>query len=1512
LSSQNEYRHWYFGNHAALDFISSTPVPLWNSVMDAYEGCATISDASANLLFYTDGTTIYNASHTVMANGSGILGAFTPAQGAIIIKQPGSVNLYYLFTVGNGNPNDLRYTLVDMSLASGQGSVVAKNISVCSCKLHEKITATKHCNGVDYWIVVRDRGYGNPLDSYKSFLLTSAGVSTTPIVSPASPTISMDISCMKISPNGRKLANAVGNPASYNDYRNFEVWDFDNSTGLVTNSITLNTNYDTNNRGGYGVEFSPDGSKLYGTTFPSLNTIATTFSQWNLCAGSASAISASEYVIAAAVIPTLTTYHTLQLAINGKIYAAGYSSASAISVINSPNVSGSGCNFVNAGQSISPNFSRAGLPNFVCGFFNKPQFSPPLFTFTASPQFSCQTAGFTSPINIGSSFTTACNGTSFSVAALQWNFGDIWAGSNNTASTSNPIHTYPAPGTYSVELVIFYGCGGGTDTLRQTVNITSPCVSLTTSAITCSALGSATANTLGSAGPFTFTWLPASQTGSAVSGMSPGNHTVVVSTSVGVTFTMSAYFAPLVPLSGTLSTISALSCNGATGSGSINLSGGSGSQTYLWTNGTNSLAVANPTTLGAGNWSVTVTDAITACKVFSVFTISQPPAMTLNISAGSSSVCLGGSVAITATNSGGTPGYSFQWTNGPPSSTNSVSESQPGIYIYTLTSTDNNSCAVSNTVAVDFVPNPLLTVTHSSICPLQTGTVSVSGASSYTWSNSSNSSSLSDNPLSTTVYTVIGEALSCTSIATASIILKPVPLPLIGSNAPVCNNSQLLLFSGGGTGYSWSGPSSFSSFSQNPVISPAALTHAGVYNVTVTAVNGCTASAQGTVVINPTPTLSAGGSTVCTNGTLTLSGGSLPGSSFAWSGPNNFVSSLQNPVITNPSLFSGGTYTLKVTSSIGCTNIAVANASVVSPPVLSAPLSSNSLCAQAFNGSPNSITLTANGANTYTLYTPNTISSTSPGGNPPYSLSTLPPYQPGVTVATATLFGSNGVCTSSFTASFSIIPNPTIGVTSNTPQICAGQTFTYTNSGASSYTWTNSTPNTTLYSNGGTAVSNPSIHSVFSVYGASLGCNSALVTNSISVNPLPTVSVTPQSSSVCKGSSVKLTAGGTADSFTWSPFSGLDHATGSQVNARPLNTITYTLTGSALGCTSSAVANVSVLALPTPTATFLKPRVCVNETVTMMAEGGMLYDWLSPTGGFYQGNNITLSIAASDAGTYTLTATDKNGCKGSTTTELLIDPLPSGSLGGTNMQGCVPFCSDFNFIAQKSVASKWQIASESYSGRTFSHCFTSPGIYTLTAFLQDSSTSCRSELSFYVEAFEKPFADFSWQPEEPVEGMDDVLLLNSSQGKDLIKWSWFFANDKNFKPTSENTSYSFKDAGKYPIAMIVKNTWGCEDSVVKVIEVLPDFNIYVPNAFTPNGDIRNETFLPITRGVKNYSFSIFNRWGELLFHTTDIHQGWDGTYKGVRCKEDAYNYVIKVTGLQSQSKEMKGSVMLLR
>jgi hypothetical protein len=314
-----------------------------------------------------------------------------------------------------------------------------------------------------------------------------------------------------------------------------------------------------------------------------------------------------------------------------------------------------------------------------------------------------------------------------------------WAGFGTSGSS------YTFSPTQASVVVVGSSSVGCISQSTVTITVVPPLtISVSSNSVTCANLGSGTIVASGGSGSYSYLWSPANFTAATVSSLAPGTQSIFVTDiATGCTYSTVEVFLSPIPLTGMLMYSSSVRCAAlATGSASfINLAGGSSTQNYLWTNGASTFTMAHPVGLSPGTWTTVVTDALTGCQINSVFAIAQPPALTVNISVASSTVCAGNSNILTGLASGGTGTFTYQWTNGPPLSTHTVTQPNGGTFVYTLTATDANSCSVSNTVTVGFIANPVLTITHASICPLETGTLSVTGANSYTWSNNSNANS---------------------------------------------------------------------------------------------------------------------------------------------------------------------------------------------------------------------------------------------------------------------------------------------------------------------------------------------------------------------------------------------------------------------------------------------------------------------------------------------------------------------------------------------------------------------------------------------------------------------------------------------------------------------------------------------------------------------------------------------------------------------------------------------------
>ncbi|WP_062059594.1 T9SS type B sorting domain-containing protein [Aquimarina longa] len=286
LYGQGEANNWYFGQNAGISFNATPPAVLTNGALNTLEGCTTISDATGKLLFYTDGITVWDQSHAIMQNGTNLNGDPSSTSSALIVPQPNTPNIYIIFTVdephphngdndpstsdGDGMNNGLMYSIVDMSLNTGRGAIIngQKNLPLITYdttntqeslfKCTEKITAVKGNDCNSFWVITYFK------DTFYSFKIDQTGVTTMPVTSRVGTIIPFSglsaLGYLKASPKGDKLAIAHTSTTGIVREGKVLLYDFDTTTGLVSNEIILST-IDSP----YGIEFSQTGQRLYAT-----------------------------------------------------------------------------------------------------------------------------------------------------------------------------------------------------------------------------------------------------------------------------------------------------------------------------------------------------------------------------------------------------------------------------------------------------------------------------------------------------------------------------------------------------------------------------------------------------------------------------------------------------------------------------------------------------------------------------------------------------------------------------------------------------------------------------------------------------------------------------------------------------------------------------------------------------------------------------------------------------------------------------------------------------------------------------------------------------------------------------------------------------------------------------------------------------------------------------------------------------------------------------------------------
>ncbi len=466
IFAQKQTNVWYFGNRVGLDFNQTPPLALNNGTANSQEGSASMCDNNGNLLFYTNGITVQNRKHVTMVNGTGLLGNLSSTNNVVIVPMPENDSMYFIFATGAAGQllPLFTYSIVDMKADGGFGAVILKNVLIEEIIL-EKLAAIRHCNNRDIWIVVQKWG----TDAYYSYLLTSGGLNTTPVISNTGLVVNGQVNnaigTLKFSSKGDKL---VACHSFDNDV--VQVMDFDNTSGVISNPLIIRPNatpHQSSYIGVYGADFSPDGKLLYVSANNS-NTDPCTLYQFDITSNNAASILASKQIIAQ-TRPWFAG--AVQLGPDKKIYMAMWNDTS-ISVINNPNTYGAGCNFIY-------NKIKLGSTNSTPVQFGLPTFMQSYFDSSSNPYDFTRVAGNCLDRNV-SFIINRLNG----IDSVKWNFGD-----GQQSQTLQPLHSYTSSGFYDVSLIVYkIDCSGLNDTIKRKIWIASSSIFLGADTASCNDL----------------------------------------------------------------------------------------------------------------------------------------------------------------------------------------------------------------------------------------------------------------------------------------------------------------------------------------------------------------------------------------------------------------------------------------------------------------------------------------------------------------------------------------------------------------------------------------------------------------------------------------------------------------------------------------------------------------------------------------------------------------------------------------------------------------------------------------------------------------------------------------------------------------------------------------------------------------------------------------------------------------------------------------------------------------
>lgn len=815
-------------------------------------------------------------------------------------------------------------------------------------------------------------------------------------------------------------------------------------------------------------------------------------------------------------------------------------------------------------------------------------------------------------------------------------------------------------------------------------------------------------------------------------------------------------------------------------------------------------------------------------------------------------------------------------------------------------------------------PTPTITAlaTPTSACAGASVAILGGGATTYTWMpGGMNTASIVVSPTATTNYTLSGSTLGCIGSKTVAVTVTSPTITINATNSVICNSGSTTLSGAGASTYTWSG-----GITNGVVFTP---TVTNTYTVIGTTVNGCTNTAVKTISVSSTPTLIVNSSTICAGQTATLTASGAI--TYNWSTGSTNNSILVSPLVTT-------NYTVTGISS-GCSSTTVVSVYVIPTPTLT--VNSVTLCAGQ------SATLTVSGATSY-IWSTSALSNT---------IIVTPSVTTSYSVGGISLLG----CVNSSTTTVVVNPLPIISI--NSPTICAGQTTTLIASGATTYTWSSSSVSnsliitppsssnytvlgqnlgclsstigsvvviplplisvnsaticlgqlTTLNSSGATTYSwstgsvanfitvSPTLTTNYTVTGTATGCSSSKSVTVV-VNSLPVLIAS--SATICSGNSTLLTVTG-ANTYTWIPNLSLSSAIGSSVTANPLATIVYTINGTSLfGCVNTTTTQLIVVSTPTLNASVSPTVICLGDISNLSALGASNYLW-SPGGETIS----TPTVSPSNTTVYTVVGSNINGvvsCSTSTTVTVnVIQPAVITAFGSDSIcigKSTAVYASGGNMYS-------WQPNSSVSNPTGFSTNVTptTTTIYTVTG---STNGVCPGVAMVQIFVNPKPII---YAGVDTVINIDESYILQGTGDSEIgflpqngIPLICNFCSSVEVNP-QENTCYTLKG----------ENGHGCVSYDEVCIKITKDWNLYVPNAFTPNEDGVNELFSPVGYGLSEIKLTIFDRWGTQLFKSTNEILGWNGKFKGKVCEPGVYVYKVEILTMVGITETRFGHLVLL-
>ena len=1065
-------------------------------------------------------------------------------------------------------------------------------------------------------------------------------------------------------------------------------------------------------------------------------------------------------------------------------------------------------------------------------------------------------------------------------------------------TTLTPIASPTSNTDYILHAKAANGCKNR-DTVTVLVSCTAPKITALGGSV-CSA-GCVDVSASGAGGgtqPYSYAW-SSGQTGLGPHSVCPTvttSYTVTITDAAGYTGTDTAQVIVGAGVTSFAASVGVIKCKGVkTGTLAVNPSGGTGPYDYLWSNGGTTSTING---LAAANYTVTITDA-KGCTRDTILSLIEPDTIvpaTFSVAA----VCgnSNGSISVSAT--GGTGLYSYSWS--PAGGTAQTASNVPSGN-YSVVVSDANACSVSTAAVVANDPGTLAvsTAATAAICGNSNGSVSVSAtggtaAFTYLWAPNGGTGATAANIGPGTYTVTVTDANGCITSSSGTVVNDPGTLAATMTSTNVTCNGQAngtatITASGGNNVYTYGWLPSGGTGVSATALSP------GSYTIAVTDGNNCQLSSVVTIT-QPLPlsALANGNSPLCPGGTGTASitaAGGTSGYTYNWM-PGGATAQTVNSLST-------GIYTVMLTDANNCTVTSSASISIPSPIVLVAsPV--DGTC----GNSTGSVGLAPSGGTAGYSYL------WTPSGGTGQTANGLP-----ANTYTVVLTDANG-CTESTTAIVGNSPPVTVTLSVSSDVSCSGGadgSLLATSGGGTAplnYSWSAAGISGTT----GTGLK-AGVYSV--TINDSKGCT-ALSSATIS-EPGPVTLAAPAVGVICIGQNSTLMAsasGGTAAyTYVWMPGA----LTGSNVSVSPTTTTIYSVAVSdAKGCTTTMQSVTVTVNPPLQVDAGIDKDICLGSsgTATAVASGGnsvYTYSWM-PT----NTNGATLNVNPIVSTTYTVMVMD--GCGTPSTSDVVImnvNPLPVPEFHSDTTEGCAPsVCITFGNSTPGMVTNCfWNFGDGNTSTNCNpTHCYSQAGTYNLRLSVTDDK-GCVAAItkSSYIIVHPKPTAAFLTDPNWTTI-LTPTISFTDKSSTDAVKWSWNFGDVLNSSSNLQNPKYTYPDTGIYTVQQIVSTAYGCVDTANGEVTILGDYTFYVPNAFSPNGDGRNEKFFPqgFMIDPECFKMMIFDRWGSMIYQTTDLAMGWDGRANGGKsvAQQDVYVWKIETCDFRKTRHYYLGHVTLIR